>query len=211
MPTNKMLYDPLEVPDDCLIWEYYPRLQHRRPLSQLPPDTLFRDREVAQPTPREVSQMVSVVILQCDRNSPYFEERDFALRGKMAMESLSLPQNSKVRRCIKGNHPWYNLVMTSYLSMMHDHVFESWVSLGKMLRSMKALMRSDDWKDDDRVLDKVLRFSEKMPKLEEMYRTYEDEVFSDKEMAEAAADVMSMDDNGLAGWAELYALDPDEF
>lgn len=138
---TKLRYNPFDVPMGTVIWKHYPKLARRQWLSSVPKE-LFKDKKEGEvPTEKELSLLVSYVILLVDKASPFYSISDYEERRDACIHALRIPPSGIVYKSIKAQSWWYELVLTEYFHVSHDPDFETWFSLKMNAHHSKAFLR----------------------------------------------------------------------
>lgn len=137
----KLRYNPFDVPMGTVIWKHYPKLSRRHWLSTVPKELFKKKEDGEPPTEKELSLLVSYVILLVDKASPFYSVTDYEERRDACIHALRIPHSGMVYKAIKSLHWWYELVMTDYFHVSNDPDFETWFSLKMSAHHAKVFLR----------------------------------------------------------------------
>lgn len=198
---SKLKYDPFDVPVGTMIWEHYKPLARRAHLSSVP-DGLFMGRgENEIPKPRDLSLLISFVILLVDPGSPLYEDRDFDERVGAAMEVLRIERGSLVGKMILEHHWYFAHVLTAYFRIINNHTLESWIALKMNSHIQKAYLMAPIGKDDS--METRRKIQAALPESDKQIQALERQLFPDSSIKELVNDDVTSD--SLVGPAERYA------
>lgn len=138
---SKIKYNPFDVPMGTMIWDYYKPLGRRAHLSVVPTSLFQKENESKIPTQKDLSLLVSFVILFVDSKSPFYDEIDFGERMAICLESLHIPKDSFAYEAITTQHWWFGIVLTAYFKLANVHEFESWYTLKVHTHNQKEALR----------------------------------------------------------------------
>lgn len=137
---TKLRYNPFDVPMGTVIWKHYPKLGRRQWLANIPKE-LFKRKDEVPPSEKELSLLVSYVILLIDKGSPFYNVTDYEERRDACIQALRIPPSGIVYKAIKEVSWWYELVLVDYFYVCNDHEFETWFSLKVGSHNDKAFLR----------------------------------------------------------------------
>lgn len=204
---SAMAYNPFAVPEDQYFVEYYPELRKHRKLYTPPlaapgyPDYESWSREY-------VDDLVRVVVVVLDQDSPLSDSEDLEYRLRSALVSLSV-QDAIVTREVLSRGAFFRKTVYEYFRISRNYDLEQWWSLKTLYHTFARLTQnpgSDLSKDQ---VSSLISMANEMEDLKKKIARISLLLFKDRESerlvtAERAEDV-------LAGEPELRAddLDPD--
>lgn len=213
---SRLKYNPFAVPKGALIGEHYAQLSRRTFFISVP-EQIFKDRPQEGieeiPTKKDLSLLVSFVILLCDPNSPFCEERDFVERKAMCMEALGIGRDTLVGKVIIVEHWWFGGVLSAYLRLLNTPLFDTWISLKINAEQTKAFLRrplqdiASNGKASPGIeaMDLRRKIANDLKKMDAELLEVERMLFPDAQTKELVNEDATSE--SLAGYAEKYAVE----
>lgn len=201
---TRLKYNPFDVPPGVQIWEHYPKLSRRNFLSKIPKDLFKKKEEDALPNMRDLTLMISFVILLVDKGSPFYSITDYEERVDACFEALRVPRNGIVARSIRSYHWWYLMVLMEYFMITNDTKFETWFTLKVFAHQTKSYLRTPMAMDGSD-LDRRNKLAVQLKQFDAQLISAERELFDN-----VGIDVQEMVVDGATSdlyrpWAELMA------
>lgn len=203
---SKLKYNPFTIPRGAAVGEHYPALGRRAAFSVVP-HALFKEKEEKEiPSKRDLSLLLSFIILFCEPGSPFYEERDFGERRAMCLQALGVDPESLVGQMIAGDHWYYAGLLAVFLRLLNSSQFDTWLSLKTHAEQMKTYLRQPIAGKIDEVIEAKTKIATQVGKLDKELAEVEKSLFRDRSVMELVNESVTAD-AGMAGYAELYALE----
>lgn len=194
------------VPKGASVGEHYAPLSRRAFFVNVPTKMFKERKETSVPSKRELSLLLSYIIIYTDRNSPFYTETDIRQRERQCMQALVINSKTMVWRMIRERHWYYNMLLTCYLKFSQP-LFSAWLSVKTSLDLIEEQLRSPlDTADMEKDVDNRTKWAEKTVKMIRDLMALEKELFRDEDTSELVSETVTAD-RGMGGYAELYALE----
>jgi hypothetical protein len=202
-----MTFNPFAVAHGEMIWDRYPRLKIDQTLSRLPVN-LEELRETVDGflagedkiTERDLSLMISFVVLFVDRSSPFVEEKDFNNRISLCLKALKITEDDRVHIEIVENSVYWQEVLAAYFKLIHNVEYETWFAMKMNLHFMSKLLSSNTTDMQQRRMA-----ASSLPDFESQLLKKQHKLFPDEQTARYMA--ARETDQRISGLPEEFALD----
>ena len=191
-----MTYNPLAVPSGKYIHQFYEGISRKKKMHSLPFSDVY-----ASWNDKDVSMLVSYVLIAYDPDGPLGDERDLDYRFDQASECVTLTK--KVKKEIQNHGEFFNQVFLEFFRTIHDHRYTRWLALSKNYANQVAFVSKPIGAADDpkKKNDAAFALGELALELSKL----EASIFPSPQMQKLVAELSIEDD--LGSWAEKYAED----
>jgi hypothetical protein len=184
------------------IFEHYRRLGTHKVFSNIP------DRYSKNGWNKfNMSTLLKYVIVFIDRDSPLWEERDFAQRTRKALDVLNIKDDSLEYFEIEQEGELFQDFVFEFFKLINSHVYEQWFTTKMQVHTFnKYLRQAPDPKNLIKSINTKKALAKEIKQFSEDLVKLESNIFDDERLAKLISDKSTQ--NAIGGYAEKYADDP---
>jgi hypothetical protein len=189
-----MTYNPFDVPSGKYIHHYYDGISRKKDMHSLPHSEVYSSW-----SDKDVSALLSYILLAYDPNGPLAQERDLDYRFEVASATVKLPR--KVAREIKNFGEFFKQVLLSVFRTLEDHRYTMWLALSKNYANQLIFVSKPMTAEDDPKKKNDAAFA--LNDLRSELSKLESSLFPSPQLKKLVNDITMEDE--LGSWAEKYS------
>ena len=178
------------------IQDYYPAIKSRRQLYEKPIAEEYSDW-----APEDISELLSIVIMIVDKQSPLSADTDLSARITAA-KALVEPSR-KVLFEIKAGGPFMQRMIKRMFAYINDMDYEEWFSLRMQFSNAMEYLRRPI--DEDMDPNKSARLAESARGLKQRIQKIEAKMFNSERLLQVVQEEALAEQDSLGGYAEEFA------
>jgi hypothetical protein len=200
-----MDFNPFGVFGETPVQKHYKRLSRIQAFSHIP-----EDYGALGWKQKDLSKLLSFIIIFVDTQSPFHTYRDFDKRKKEAKKVLKIQHGDIVSDEIEEEGHMFRELLFEYFRLINDHLYEEWFSLKQQVHTFNKLMRTALTTDMDRLpteLNARKNLTKEVKNFNRDLMKLESQIFNDDRLAQLINEEVVQ--NSIGGFPEKFAVEPD--